>query len=367
MRNTPSVDAVLVGLHLRWDGVYQRPQHLISRIARRLPVLVIEEPLIDGTVGDEVLRDGDVTIVRPHRAAAGEAIDERAVEYARHWATERRPLVWLYTPMMLALPDAFAGAPLIFDAMDELAKFAHADPRLGANETALLARADVVFCGGPSLYRSRAGRAKRVFLYASGVDVEFFERARTLPAHADLAALPQPVFGYVGVIDERVDLDLVAAIAEARPGATVAMIGPVAKIDPAGLPQRRNIAYLGKRAYADLPSLLAGMTVGLMPFAMNESTKNISPTKTLEYLAAGLPVVSTPVPDVVEGYGDIAYVARDAADFIAALARAEAGDPDRAARGDRRTHAATWDAITASMLRDIERAGIAVNATLSRL
>jgi glycosyltransferase involved in cell wall biosynthesis len=243
--------------------------------------------------------------------------------------------------------------------MDELAKFAHADPRIAPRETELLKRADVVFTGGRSLFRSVAGRARNARCYPSGVDVAHFTRARSVVPHAELAPYRDgPVFGYVGVIDERVDLGLVDALATANPTATVAMIGPVVKIDPAALPRRANIAYLGKREYDELPSLLAGIDVALMPFALNEHTENISPTKTLEYFAAGRPVVSTAVADVVADHGDTVFVARGRDEFIALVERARHADPARARRAAERARAGTWDAIAAAMRDDLAAAGI---------
>jgi glycosyltransferase involved in cell wall biosynthesis len=349
-----------VGLQLRWRGVWQRPNHLLSRVARDVPVIVLEEPLAADRDEDAIERYGAVTVVTPHRrTASGDALDARALATVRTLADDRRALVWLYTPMMLALADAFPGAPLVYDKMDELAKFANADPRIAPREDALLARADLVFSGGRSLYRSVEGRARNARCYASGVDVEHFERARGANVHPDLAEYRHgPVFGYVGVIDERLDLELVAALAGAYPEATVAMVGPRAKIPASALPRRPNIVYLGKREYAELPALLAGFDVALMPFALNEHTESISPTKTLEYLAAGLPVVSTAVPDVVADHADVVHVARDRAHFVELVARAQREDEPRARLAARKARAATWDAIAASMRRDLEETGI---------
>jgi glycosyltransferase involved in cell wall biosynthesis len=354
------IEVVVAGLHLRWQGVWQRPNHLLSRIARDVPVIVLEEPLAAARDDDAVERRDGLTIVTPQRAARpADAVDSRALSTVRALAGDRRALVWLYTPMMLALADAFPAAPLVFDKMDELAKFAHADPRIAPRESGVLARADVVFSGGRSLFRSVEGRTRNARCYPSGVDVAHFARALAVRPHADLARFRGgPVFAYVGVIDERVDLELVDALAAAYPAATVAMIGPVVKIDESALPRRANIAYLGKREYDELPSLLAGVDVALMPFALNEHTRNISPTKTLEYFGAGLPVVSTAVPDVVADHGDVAYVARDRADFIALVHRARERDAVRERRAVEKANAATWDAIAGAMRTDLAAAGI---------
>jgi len=217
----------------------------------------------------------------------------------------------------------------------------------------------VVFSGGRSLYASVRHRTQNAYCYPSGVDVEHFERARTAEPHPALAPYRGgPVFGYVGVIDERIDLELVDALAGAYPDATVAMVGPLAKIEPSVLPRRANIAYLGQREYAELPAMLAGFDVALMPFALNEHTASISPTKTLEYLAAGLPVVSTAVADVVADHAEVVHVARSRDEFLALVERARRPDEMRAQRAAAKTRAATWDALAASMRRDLEAAGI---------
>ncbi len=345
---------------MRWHGVWQRPNHLLARIARDIPVIVLEEPLAAGHDDDAIERSDGLTIITPRRIApATDALDDRSVSTVRALAGDRRALVWLYTPMMLALADAFPGAPLVFDKMDELAKFAHADPRIATRERELLRRAGVVFTGGRSLFRSVVGRTRNARCYPSGVDVAHFARALSMPPHTDLIPFGAgPVFGYAGVIDERVDLELVDALAAANPGATVAMIGPVVKIDEAILPRRANIVYLGKRPYDELPALLAGIDVALMPFALNEHTENISPTKTLEYFAAGRPVVSTAVPDVVADHGDVVYVARDRAEFVAMVERARSGDGARARRGAEKAREAAWDAISAAMRADLATAGV---------
>ncbi len=354
------VEVVVAGLQLRWRGVWQRPNHLLSRIARDVPVIVLEEPLADRRDEDAIAAYDGVSVVTPHRAAKPpDVVDGRALATVQSLVGERRPLVWLYTPMMLALADAFPGAPLVYDKMDELAKFANADRRITPREDALLERAGVVFSGGRSLYGSVRHRTQNAYCYPSGVDVEHFESARAAEPHPALAPYRgRPVFGYVGVIDERIDLELVDALACAYPEATVAMVGPLAKIEQSALPRRANIAYLGQREYAELPALLAGFDVALMPFALNEHTASISPTKTLEYLAAGLPVVSTAVADVVADHGDVVHVARCRDEFVALVERARRPDEMRAQRAAAKTRAATWDALAASMRRDLETAGI---------
>ena len=199
----------------------------------------------------------------------------------------------------------------------------------------MLARADLVFTGGQSLYEAKRGQHPRVFAFPSSVDAAHFARARRATDDpADQAAIPHPRLGFFGVIDERMDLDLLAAIADARPDWHLVIIGPVVKVDPASYRERANIHYLGKKDYQELPGYLAGWDVALLPFAINESTRFISPTKTPEYLAAGKPVVSTPIRDVVRPYGmrGLVHIAATADDFVH-------GDRAGAHRGWRRAHA----------------------------
>ncbi|MBV9439348.1 MAG: glycosyltransferase [Candidatus Eremiobacteraeota bacterium] len=353
-------DLVVAGLHLRWDGVWQRPHHLLSRIARDVPVIVVEEPMGGDRDHDAITTRGSVTIVTPRRTGKPQdALDARTLQSVRDRTDGRRVVVWLYTPMMLALADAYPGAPIVFDKMDDLAQFAFADPRLADRERRLLRRARCVFTGGRSLQRSVEATTPHARCYPSGVDLLHFSGARERVVDAALAARRgHPVLGYVGVIDERLDLRLIAGLADTLPDALIAMVGPVVKIDPRALPLRPNIAYLGPRRYEQLPAVLAGFDVALMPFARNAHTAKISPTKTLEYLAAGLPVVSTAVPDVVAEHADVALVADDPASFAALVAQALRPDLGRRERGFRKAAAAGWDTIAAAMRADLEAAGV---------
>ena len=347
-------EAFVAGLHLRWDGVWQRPQHLLSRLAERLPVVVIEEPFGANADRDEIRRFGDLTVVRPLRRRGWSLplIDDAALATARGLLGDAACGVWLYTPMMSELIDAFDAAPIVFDAMDELANFDFAPRGIRDREDALLSRADVVFAGGLSLYENRRVYGAKVRCFPSGVDFDRF--AADVTPHPLVADLRGRVFLYVGVIDERLDYALIGGIADAFPDAHVVLAGPVAKIDPARLPQRTNVHYTGRLPYDMLPSLLAGADVALMPFAINRATSSISPTKTLEYFAARLPVVSTPVRDVVRAHGDCAIIADGTAAFVAALHTALAPDPTRIARGIAAARGQAWDAIFARMWEALE-------------
>jgi glycosyltransferase involved in cell wall biosynthesis len=341
--------AFVAGSHLRWDGVRQRPHHLLARIAREVPVVVIEEPFAAAEDRDDVRQYGAVTVIRPLRRRGWSLplVDEAAIATARALVGPGPAGVWLYTPMMDALADAFAAAPLVYDVMDELAQFDFAPEGMAERDRALLARADLVFTGGRSLYAKRAALGPRVRCEPSGVELEHF--SADVAPHPLPAGLRGPVFGYVGVIDERLDIDLIAAVADAFPDGHVVLVGPVVKIEPIRVPRRANIHLTGGVRYDALPSWLAGFDVALMPFARNRATEFISPTKTLEYFAAGLPVVSTAISDVVAEFADTVLVGDGPAAFVAAARAALAAEPGRIARGREHARARTWDAIALRM------------------
>ena len=248
---------------------------------------------------------------------------------------------------------------VVYDCMDELANFRFAPPDIGAREQFLLERADLVFTGGYQLFESKSRHHHNVHFYGCGVDVAHFGRAglEETVVPQDVAGLPGPVFGYFGVIDERLDYPLLQALAERFPQASIAMAGPFAKVDPEQLPHLPNLHWLGHRAYEELPSLVKGFDVCLMPFALNDATRYINPTKTLEYMAAGKPVVSTAVADVVRNFTPIVDVAWSPEEFIDAVERAwKCPDPGRIAEGVVRAAHASWDATVAEMEQDIRTA-----------
>lgn len=315
--------------HLRWDFVYQRPNHLMARAARDRRVYFVEEPIYDDEpVADLRVRSVDgVHVVTPTLPTGlGPAAEVSALARLMDRLVQEHgieaPTLWYYTPMALPWTRSLERSAVVYDSMDYLAGFRGAPASLLDLEVELLQDADLVFCGGASLHERMRSRHRAVHLFPSSVDVAHFGRARgRLPDPEDQAAVPTPRIGYAGVIDERIDLDLVRAVARMRPDWQVVMLGPVAKIDEADLPIAPNIVYLGRKAYDDLPAYLAGWSIGWMPFARNEATRYISPTKTPEYLAAGLSVVSTSVRDVVEPYGvrGLAMIADDVDATVAAM------------------------------------------------
>lgn len=360
---------LLVALsHLRWDFVFQRPQHLLTRAAASHDVVYWEEPvrITEGVPWVQFSeRAGPVTVAVPHLPAAlGAEAADAAQRRLLHdlliarAAADRRVIAWFYTPMALGFAGGMQADATIYDCMDELSAFRGAPPQMLLREAELLARADRVFTGGRSLFEAKRGRNPRVHCFPSSIDTAHFGQARGRVAPApEQAALPRPRLGFFGVIDERMDLRLVEAVARRRPDWQLLMVGPIAKLDPAGLPQAANLHWLGGRAYAELPSSLAAWDVGIMPFAINESTRFISPTKTPEFLAAGLPVVSTPVIDVVRDWGEAGLVEiADTPDaFVAAIETLLARPRDAwLRRVDARLAEQSWNATWEAMAELIE-------------
>ena len=344
--------------HLRWDFVFQRPNHLMAHAARSNRVLFIEEPVRGARAGLTCTDRRGVTVVTPElpEDLAGEDSDIVLRGLVRRLLSDRGmtdPVLWYWTPMALSWSEGLPASAVVYDCMDELAAFRGAPPGLLALEQRLLDKADLVFTGGTQLHRSKRERHPSVHRFASSVDRAHFMAARAATDDpADQATIPTPRLGWFGVIDERFDRQLVLDIAAARPEWQLVLLGPVAKIDPADVPSGPNIHWLGAKAYPDLPAYLHGWSVGIMPFAINEATRYISPTKTPEYLAAGLPVVSTPISDVVHPYADAGLVdiASDSAGFVTAVERLLT--LDRAAhmrRADAFLTADSWEHTWAGM------------------
>jgi UDP-galactopyranose mutase len=313
--------------HLRWNFVFQRPQHLMTRMARERRVFFFEEPIFtdESAARLHVYQDGEnLYVATPHIPHGRDEVELNATmkelltelidsfEIAQH-------LSWYYSPMHLKHSYHLTPVVCVYDCMDQLANFKFAPQELPLLEQSLINKVDMVFTGGFSLYEAKKHLHRKVYPFPSSVDTAHFAKGRTVRQDpADQAHIPGPRFGFAGVIDERIDIELLDQVAAARPDWHFVMVGPVVKIDPASLPQRPNIHYLGGKPYEQLPEYLGGWDVAILPFAQNEATRYISPTKTPEYLAAGRRVISTSIRDVVHPYADksLVSIADDAATFI---------------------------------------------------
>jgi glycosyltransferase involved in cell wall biosynthesis len=353
--------------HLRWDFVYQRPQHLLSRFARERRVFFVEEPIFDeGELRLDVSRRDDGVYVVVPRAPAGDydtqALDALQRQMIDDLFDEQKigeHLLWYYTPMAVAWTTHLKPLATIYDCMDELSAFKGAPPVLTEREAELFNRADLVFTGGQSLYEAKRDRHSNIYPFPSSIDATHFVKARSIDREPeDQSGIPHPRLGFFGVIDERMDLELLAGMADARPDwHLVIIIGPVVKIDEAELPRRENLHYLGGKQYAELPAYLSGWDVALLPFARNESTRFISPTKTPEYLSAGRPVVSTSIRDVVRPYGqlNLVRIADTVEDFVAACLEAMSEDAGKRMREvDAFLAETSWDRTWGRMSELIE-------------
>ena len=303
--------------HLRWDFVYQRPQHLLTRSARDRRVFFIEEPVFSNGSMRLDVREAEAGVhvvvpTLPDGLRSEIAINAVMKEMTRQLFLDHdinEYVFWYYTPMALKFTDHFNPIASVYDCMDELSAFKGAHSEISILEKQLFRNVDLVFTGGQSLYEAKCGQHPAVFAFPSSIDASHFGKARTTVVDPeDQASIPHPRLGFFGVIDERFDTELLDQVAAKRPDWQFIMIGPIVKIDPETLPKHRNIHYLGPKKYDELPEYLAGWDIALLLFARNESTRFISPTKTPEYLAAGKPVISTSIRDVVRPYGELKLV-----------------------------------------------------------
>ena len=298
--------------HLRWQFVYQRPQHLLTRFSKIMNVIVWEEPIFDADNNYYELRKDaqfNVWIATPHLVEGLSEIEisekqKALLDVLMQNLNVKQYMLWYYTPMAMKFTIHLSPALVVYDCMDELSAFSFAPPELVSLEQKLLEKADLVFTGGYSLYEAKKDKHHSIHPFPSSIDKEHFAKARILKEDpADQAIIPHPRIGYYGVLDERLDLNLIEEVAQLRPGWHFIFIGPIVKIDPKSVPGNNNIHYLGAKQYQELPLYLSGWDIAMMPFALNESTQFISPTKTPEYLAGGKPVISTAIRDVVNPYG----------------------------------------------------------------
>lgn len=317
---------ILCFSHLRWAFVYQRPQHLLSRFAKQTRVFYIEEPMYhDGNAILNISIQDNVYVVTPHlqhgtnnqaiqlqQELLNNLIVSQQIEYY---------INWYYTPMAVPFTRQLKPVLTVYDCMDELSAFKFAPAELLEYEKELLQKSDAVFTGGHTIYQAKKDKHHNIHPFPSSIDKAHFMKGRETGIEPDdQKGIPHPRLGFYGVIDERFDIELIRQVAEARPEWQFVLIGPIVKIHPDTLPKCPNIHYPGGRKYDELPLYLSGWDIALIPFAINESTKFISPTKTPEYLAAGKPVISTPITDVITPYGteNLVHIAATAEEFIAA-------------------------------------------------
>ena len=363
---------IVVHSHLGWDWVWQRPQQFVSRLSQHHRVLFIEGPIPSSEVRrtEKRLREipdyPNVIVLQMKVPAArwhdGEWVDCERRRIVQEVLAEplgrdfEAPVQWFYDPMAVT---AFAGhlaeRAIVYDCMDELSLFRGAPPELVRRERELLRVADLVFAGGPKIWEAKRELNPNCFCFGCGVEFEHFNRAQSdnLPLPQELRDLPRPRFGYIGVVDERIDYDLLARLADSATG-SVLVVGPTAKVDPATFPQRPNLHWLGGREYSQLPACAKSFDVCLMPFALNEATCFINPTKALEYMATGRPIVSTPIADVVRQFRQIVTIAHHHEEFIqSCVIAAREPDPEAISREIELARANSWESIVRQLERHV--------------
>jgi UDP-galactopyranose mutase len=352
---------------LRWNFVYQRPQHLLSRAAANAEVFFIEEPVLTEIQKPEMriaLQPCGVHVLTPLLPLGTDARNAVATQQSllNRWMDDWRikdHIAWYYTPMALLFTDHLRPQVTVYDCMDQLAAFQGAPPELAALEQRLFERADVAFAGGKSLFMDKQAPHRNIHLFPSSVDYAHFAASRTAqPDPADQSSIPHPRIGFFGVLDERLDRDLLREVAACEPSWQFVLIGPVVKIRDEQLPRAANIHYLGQKKYEELPSYIAHWDAAILPFALNASTQFISPTKTLEYLAAGKAVVSTPVRDVTDPYGrlGLVHIAANAEEFCEGIKSSLANpDPGWLASVDDFLRRTSWDRTFREMWEQVLR------------
>lgn len=311
---------IVVFSHLRWNFVYQRPQHILSRLAKSYNILFVEEPFQPNAENENT---SSIHQVLPNLAVFNtyaENIDSTLKLLKDKLGNQTIEMAWFYSPSFVNALNILSFKKVIFDCMDELTLFKNAPTILIEQEKELLLKSDIVFTGGKSLYTAKQKHHHNVHCFPSSVDRKHFEKAQNgIKVPDEMDALSGIVVGYYGVVDERIDYELLEKTAQLCPTVDFVLIGPFAKVNPESLPSLPNIHFLGMRTYEQLPNYLKRFDVAMMPFAMNDATKFISPTKTLEYMAGGKSIISTPVYDVVRDYAQHIEIVENAEQFTAAI------------------------------------------------
>ena len=365
---------ILAFSHLRWDFVWQRPQQFLSRFAEQNPVLFVEEPKFDLSDGKEpeleVIDAGNgVKVAVPHLALGTppketsqfmQELVQQAIDQVNDNGEFDAPLHWYYSPMMVEWSlGQFPARGIVYDCMDELSQFKFAPAELIDNERRLIEAADVVFTGGYKLYEKKSQQHDNAHCFGCGVEYDHFAKAQDAAGGIpeDMKSIKKPIIGWFGVIDERVDYNLIREAAKLRPDYSFVLVGPVVKVDPASLPQAENIHWMGGRDYKELPEYCRAFDICMMCFAINEATEFINPTKALEYLATGKPVISTPVQDVLKQYSDLVEIVRTPGEFVEAIDRLiKDPKPDRIAKGIEKARESSWEGTVSQMRGLIEEA-----------
>lgn len=344
---------MVVFCHLRWEFVYQRPQHLISRMAKNFKILFVEEP-ISFSDGEEfsahmIQVNRNLAVMQPKVRSIAD-IPRVLNQYI---ANNVVPMAWFYSASFVSILDFRTFETVIYDCMDELSLFKGAPQQLIDNERTLLSQADIVFTGGKSLYESKQQLHDNVYCFPSSVDQEHFATALNgIAIPDDISQIPSPIVGYFGVIDERINLELISESARLLPNVSFVMIGPLAKISENDLPRLSNLHYLGMKSYEQLPAYLKAFDVAMMPFALNDATKFISPTKTLEYMAAGKPIISTRIKDVERDYQHCVAIVDSLQDFCDAVQNIKIDKSSRMSSYAEILSNTSWD-TTASKMQNI--------------
>lgn len=339
---------MIVFCHLRWDFVYQRPQHLISRMSEDFKILVVEEPI--GKRDHSELQGLEVSESIHVLQPTIDHIQELGSFLKKILKAQVFQVGWFYSAAFIDVLNYLDFGAIVYDCMDELSLFKGASHQLIEQEQSLLSAADVVYTGGKSLYEAKREKHHNVHCFPSSVDQDHFERnGKKDELLLDIQSIPKPIVGYYGVIDERIDLDLLEMSALKMPEVSFVMIGPICKIEEEDLPKAKNIFYLGMKTYEQLPTYLNEFDFAMMPFALNDSTKFISPTKTLEYMCAGKPIISTKIKDVVRDYSDCINLIEDENDFYKAVNEPKSGYEQHY---DQILKQTSWD-ITASKMSQI--------------
>jgi glycosyltransferase involved in cell wall biosynthesis len=306
--------------HLRWNFVYQRPQHILSRLAKSYNILFVEEPFQPNSENENT---SSIHQVLPNLSVFNTHaynIDATLNLLKEKLGNQTIKIAWFYSPAFVNALNIFSFDKVVFDCMDELTLFKNAPQSLIEQEKKLLSKSDIVFTGGKSLYSSKKEHHHNVYCFPSSVDRRHFEKAQNgIRVPEEMDSFTGIVVGYYGVVDERIDYDLLEKTAQMNPTVDFVLIGPFAKVNPENLPSLPNIHFLGMRNYEELPNYLKRFDIAMMPFAMNDATKFISPTKTLEYMAGGKSIISTPVYDVVRDYDKHIEIVENAEQFTAAI------------------------------------------------